>query len=649
MNNNNKPGSLFKRNFNVSEEFGVVKRSMLPNSITYTESELAEEKRRARQRSISGTVDSGEVTPPPPEDVVLDTITFFSDNGNIIALYQKRKNNKSLTLCSFNNLNYTISVLKVIDITNSAFSGKTTEKCIVSNDGKFFVLSVPSLSSVYFYDGQTGSLLQTITDSQTNFGSMIAADSDLKGLVISTSDLNKEPNQYDVRSTSNSVSSVICYYRRNFNSENSQKFIKIHSRNAYCPIIDNSSFVFPYGFFYGLDYDLETIEDNVYCFQGVHRTSDIISKGNNFSLCCLGLKQDQLNFKSRFFNYDSPRYSSLRSSLTVPSEENYYLQFSKTYQPGQGFLQYIRNDSFYNDSTYKLVNNISCNIFAINKQINNDYLIDSSVYSSKPITENMFIFDLLVYDEEPIYEDNFNRKYTHYFSARLSSFNSANKELTPFENFLSIRQEEILQNKLCMNNTHVYNICLFDTNNIKNIRIHRFPIMSTDNLNIFSYIDYYYYDGVNTSITPQDPSIGLVKVMFSPSDRQQLENCFLSYEDSQQYFLGRDIIYDKPFLSNPSQCVDCEFDYEIQNNLFLTENITSCFCSDEYIFINFDTKTMILKINSDNCKSVKYHSEIDSLKLYNFFYNENGEYFSNSNRIYQFDRQNSKLIERVSL
>lgn len=46
-----KSGSLFKRNINISEELGTLKRTFVPNSVTYTESEIAEEKRRMAKRS----------------------------------------------------------------------------------------------------------------------------------------------------------------------------------------------------------------------------------------------------------------------------------------------------------------------------------------------------------------------------------------------------------------------------------------------------------------------------------------------------------------------------------------------------------------------------------------------------------------------
>jgi len=64
--NNNKSGSLFKRNLNISEEFGIVKKSMLPNSVTYTESELAEEKRKMARRATPNCTTCPDC---PPDDI----------------------------------------------------------------------------------------------------------------------------------------------------------------------------------------------------------------------------------------------------------------------------------------------------------------------------------------------------------------------------------------------------------------------------------------------------------------------------------------------------------------------------------------------------------------------------------------------------
>lgn len=67
MSNINKSGSLFKRNINTSEEFGIVKKLNVPNSVTYTESEIAEEKRRMAKRATPNCTTCPEC-PPYEED-----------------------------------------------------------------------------------------------------------------------------------------------------------------------------------------------------------------------------------------------------------------------------------------------------------------------------------------------------------------------------------------------------------------------------------------------------------------------------------------------------------------------------------------------------------------------------------------------------
>jgi len=633
-------GSLFKRNINVSEEIGQNKRIVIPNPVTYTEAEIAEEKKKLDRFSIS----SGSAVIPVEPEIILNKMSYFSDDGSKIAYYTKGSSGKNITIYSFNSSTLVKTFITQISVNSIPFECRTTEKCFVSNDGKYVLLSVPSVSSLYFYSTETGFLIQTITDDQTNFGSIIAVDCDFKSMVVSTSDLKRDPLITDTRSVGNSVSSIICVYKRNYNSSATQKFIKIHSRTAYAPIIDNSSNVLPYPFPYALGYALEVIEPNVYYFQGVHRTSDICCKGNVFSLSCLGLKNDQLNYKCRFWNYDSPRYYSLRSSLTS-SQDNYYLKFSKDYVPGSGFLSNIKNDSFYNNQTYKSVNNISCKIFKVINSIENKDKIDGSAYSSSPIPPNMFISD--IENTSNVFDDNLNKKHEIYALYNYSLFDNLYKSFDNYETIFDIRSEEIVHSKNILNDNYCYYITVVMTNDIKNIRIHRYPIHSSDNLNIFNYIDYV-YNGLDYDISPNDPSIGLVKIIFKSSDRNNLENCFLSNDDVNNisgYSLNI-VGYNKPFLSNPSLCSNCEFDFE--SNI-MDETLHNCFVSNHYMFLNFNTKTIIFKIENDVCKSLKFVTEIDTLKEYTFNYNENGEFFGKLNKIYKFNRQTNEIIEKVNL
>jgi len=635
--------------FEVFEE-STDKRRRVIDPVVYVSSERQEELIKAGRYRPSSTPSNtetdggGEETPI----IIFEKMIYFSDDGSKFAYYTNTSEGKFISIYSANYANNTKTRIKKVNIDSSEFTGKSTEKCFVSNDGNYFVLSAPSVKTVYFYDVQSSSLLQTITDDQPNFGSLIAADADLKGLVVSTNDLQRGPTEYDVRSTTNMVSSIINYYKRNFNSENTQKFIKIHSRNAHANITDNSIVVFPLQFPFGLNYDLHQIECNNYYMQGIFRTSDIASKNNNFSLSCLCLKDDQLLYKSRFLNYDSSRYFSVKDNLTVSNNENYFLKFSKLYSPGQGFFVNNRNDSYYNTDTYKINVQNSCCVFSINRELDESYILDNSVYSSCTIPSNLFIQDG---SRMGIYGNNFNKKHlVYYFFIPYNSLEGYSYSFSGLEQLLDLQQQQILTNNVCMNSTYVYNVCLMQTNNIKNLRIHRYPINSVDNLNNFYYLDYS-YDGSSYSIAPDDPSIGLIKIIFSPDDRDALESSFLTQEQviSILSFDNNRIDYDKPFLTDPVDCGDCEFAYELENNIFKTENIKNVYCSEEYIFINYNSSTIILKIENDTCKSIKYVQTVNSLFLYNFFYDESGEYFSYENKIYKLDRNNFNLLLIVEL
>ena len=633
-------GSSFKRNINVSEEIGQNKRRAIPNPVTYTEAEIAEERNK-----LGSLPTSSPVEPSPTEPEIISTkMSYFSDDGSKIAYYTKGSSDKKITIYSFNSSTLTKTYVRQFSINTCPFEYRINEKCFISNDAKYVILTVPMLSSVYFYDTETGTLLQTITDEQTNFGSIIAVDSDFKSMLISTGELQRQPLITDTRSIANSISSIICTYKRNYTSSFPQKFIKIHSRSAYAPIIDNSSATFPYAFIYALPYDLESIEDNVYFFQGIHRTSDISCKHDVFTLSCLGLKNDQLNYRSRFWNYDSSRYQPLRSSLSS-SVNNYYLKFSKDYSPGSGFLSAIRNDSYYNNTTYKMVNNISSKTIRVINNTDNKEKIDGSLYSSAPIPPNMFISD--GDDTSNIYQDNFNKKHSIYWFYNYSIYERIGRNISIFETLLGIRNEEITFSKNTLNDTSNYYVTEVKTNNIKNIRIHRYPLYSSDNLNVFNYIDYVYNDS-SYEISPNDPSIGLVKIIFKSSDRNSLENCFISNDDANTLigFTVDMVDYNKPFLNNPSLCSDSEFDYESD---ILDQTIHSCFVSNNYLFLNFNINTIIFKIENNTCKSLKFVSQVETFKDYNFVYNNNGEFFSKLDKIYKFNTQTNLLVEKVTL
>lgn len=76
MSNINKSGSLFKRNINTSEEFGIIKKLNVPNSVTYTETEIAEEKRRMAKRATPNCTTCPECPPYEEDD---------DDGGSVVV------------------------------------------------------------------------------------------------------------------------------------------------------------------------------------------------------------------------------------------------------------------------------------------------------------------------------------------------------------------------------------------------------------------------------------------------------------------------------------------------------------------------------------------------------------------------------------
>lgn len=639
--------SSFQRNVNINEGSFFWKK-VIVDSVKYTESLLQLDRlKRTNYSSINGS--------DLVEEVSLDTMSYFSDNGSKIAFFNKLNNGtKSINIYSINLEQKTKTYLHNINITNTAFSAKSSENCFISNDGKYLLLSVPSASTVYFFDAVNGTLLQTITDEQVNFGSLIAIDSDFKGLAISTKYLRREPNEYDGRITANDCSSLIHFYKRNYKSKQPQKFKKIHSKTAFSPFVDNGC-PFPQSFPFNILYDYTSLEPNAYQFNGVYRFSDIYCKNGNFSHCALALKEDQLAYKSRLFNYNSPRYS-IKNSISINARQPEYLRVSNLYSPGTGFLQFIRIDSFYNNSTYKLINHPSCNIFNIIKTIDDTEIIDNSIYSSVPIGANMHISDITTIDlfGDQAYLDNFNKKHTVY---DLTNFYSQESifDFSAYEQLL-YNEQLMIENKVCVNDFYVFNISVFLNNGIKNIRIHRYPIKSSDNLNTFAYFDHS-YNGSGYSNLPDDPSVGLVKILYETGKTSDLENTFLTKQQIQnmfsdpstgQVFVDSRVSYNKPFLQNPTQCVDSEFSFAISPSV-LNQSFKNCLCSNDYLFLNFESNTLIFKIHSDVCKSIKYINQIDTIKDYDFCYTSTSEYFSMDDKIYKLNRTSGVIEESMVL
>lgn len=611
-------------------EESTKKRLFVPDPVVYISSEKQEELIRSGRYRPTATTP----TETQPEIVVFDKVIYFSDDGSKIAYYQRTTLGKRLRFYSINYTNNTKTFIKEINITSLEFSGKNTEKCLISNDGKYAVLSVPSERSVYFYDIVSGSLLQTITDDQPNFGILIASDENLYTMVITTNQLRREPNEYDVRATAFSASSVAHYYKRNFRSTSTQSFRRIHSKESKNLIVDNASFL--NYFFTGAVSDPSGVLgifanplSSFYISHFVSSYSDLYCKKGVYNLTSVSLYDDLIDYNCFTNNSNSIKYSSVdisRDKLVDSYYFNsyYYSSLFETFieslpnkyciEGSSSYFRILKNDDSTEDYSYL---SIWPNFSIYNKSIELGY--DNATARESISTSPTF----------------FEKQKTKMLksTAPLDSGSSfVNNQ------FFTFNTAKTISIKTALNDDHIYNVEENYTNNVKNFQFFRYDIYNKNLTEIF-----FFPQTTNTEEFDDYSHMGMVKIMFSNEERGNLEEGM----NIINYSTGYEADISTEFLQNPSSCGECEFAFSVENAI-MNQNIKNIYASNKHLFLNLSTNTLVFEILNDTCKSLQYIGLLNTLEAYNFFYNDNVSYFSIDDIVYKFEEQSlllTKIIE----
>lgn len=595
--------------------------------------------------------------------------SFFSDSGSKLALF-----NSSEETVSIYGISYTPTVsttlLNTVNVGGIPFSGASNEKCFVSDAGEYLVLSSPNNKSVYFFDVNENALLQTITEDQPLFGSLIAVDKDFYGMAVSTTELNREPSIYDVRVTSWQVSSYVHYYKRNYKSSLTQKFKKVFSNNARASHkksgIDTETILafqptgFPQNTQGAGDLQLETAAS---LDAAVYRFSDLTCKGYNYASANLILKQDQINYKSSFLNAYSPLYDRFYESgwTTDPSAI------------GIGYAQFSQVRTSYNNKTNILdgfdplpTDDQSASIFTMTslpsiKQFSMTRKLSENVYyddkSYRSLAENSPIlywnnvpdFGFLPTDTGITFFDTFIRgSFAEKTFIRGLNNLRVKTETTPgvLDNIKPMIDEQVLNTKVSINDVHTYSVSqILTSQTIKNIRIYRTYNTSEDGTTSFSFQGYKKLEGFTQgSFSPAIDNTGVIKILYSSADGTALENSFFDYTTTSNFNRERlGVCASKPYLSNPTNCPSSEFAYTVSSSI-LNQSLVNVFVSNDYLFLNFDTNTIIFTINNSlSYKPLIFKNTINSLNQYKFTYNNSGIFFTNKNIIYKYNTITDQL------
>jgi hypothetical protein len=599
--------------------------------------------------------------------------SFFSDSGSKLALFNSSEETVSVYGISYSPTVST-TLLNTVNVGGVPFSAASNEKCFVSDDGEYLVLSSPNNKSVYFFDVNENALLQTVTEDQPLFGSLIAVDKDFYGMAISSTELNRESNTYDVRYTSWSACTQIHYYKRNFQSANVQKFKKVFSNHAFTRLRKSGLDGEGLQYFNELDkipqigYGNLQEESSQSSETGIYRYSDLTCKGYNYASANIALKTDQINYKSAFFNSNSPKYLEIYNNVNHVPPTIFAL--------GQGRQYWIVSGNITRDvNTYSALptDEQSVSIFTMltlpsvkqfsitRKLIDGTYYDDKSYRLMAPfipvlLDQNVGNNNLLNFNT--INNGYFNNKIKGTFAEK--TFIRGNiglrvlfeQDSTTF-NSKPIIDEQVLNTKIGINDTHTYHVSqILSNTNIKNIRIYRFYNTTEDGTTSFDFQDYekttVQGDGIPT---PSIDNTGMIKILYSSTDSANLENCFFDSNTlSPPLKLNQvGICASKPFLTDPSNCPNSQFAFTINQSL-LNQSLLNIFVSNDYVFLNFNNDTLVFTIDSSQSyKPLIYLTMINSISSYMFAYNANGNYFTKNNEIYMFDNitNNLKLIKTI--
>jgi hypothetical protein len=465
--------------------------------------------------------------------------SFFSDSGSKLALFNSSEETVSVYDISYSPAVST-TLLNTVNVGGIPFSGTSNEKCFVSDDGDYLVLSSPNNKSVYFFDVNQDALLQTVTENYSNFGSKIAIDKDFYGMAISTYDLTRNPSSADTRVNSYDVSSPIMYYKRNFGSSNTQQFKKIHTHNAITNYRHSglATWVGVGQLINLADYFIDPPSGSLNNTCGINRCDDIACKGYNFAISNIALENDQINYKAQFPNLSNYKFNVIKEVgfTFAPNYTNnmVYKMLGATGNVPYAFYTGITTpiqvytDEFLTNtalSNYFMEGTVGLKNFSIVRKIDNQYIYDNS-YRDPGTIPLAFAPELGSIDTSSLINEAYNNTFMSKMYVKYASPFGDSGQLRPLRNGPQkglwdsyerqhLTREESVNAKVCVNSTDTYNINKFITNsiaavgatastqnlNIKNIRIYRFPSTNTAGTDSYMYNDWN-YDGSIYSQTP---------------------------------------------------------------------------------------------------------------------------------------------------
>jgi len=621
-----------------------------------------------------GMIDSYGDKKPRAEQVIQ---SFFSDSGSSLALFDSYQNTIDVYSVSYSPA-VTTTYQNTVNLGNIGFNAQNNQKCLISEDGSFLIVSCPENKSVYFFDVDSNTLLQTITEDQPGFGSLLAADKEFCGIAVSSTELNRPASTYDVRYTAYSACTPIHYYKRNFKSQNKQRFKKIASNHAYLRMRAT-----------GLDGEtirtfVETdkiVQSGYLIIQedssqnvstGIYRYSDISAKGYNFASAAVALKEDQINYKATFLNIDSPKYIDILTNpnFNPPALSTVDFKAGRQYNITQSNInrdeytsalptdnqsasvfamltlpaikqfsisRKLSDGNYYDDQSYRLYSANVPVLFNQNIGFGGTEIIGSTGYAKQYFNNNILgKFAEKTFIRGPL-------------SLRLM-YEDATVPLLSVNNIHPVIEERVINTKIGINDVHTYSVSQIITkNSIKNIRIYRTYNTSEDGKTSFHYQDYIKSTTLGDGIpSPPIDNVGMVKIMYASSDATELENSFFDIDTASSTIKNRlGASASKPFLSDPANCPNSEFAYQITQNI-LNQTLVSVFVSNTHLFLNFDDNSLVFYIDSSvSYKPLKYKTTLNTLKNYNFSYNSFGNYFLYKNILYKYN-STTNILDQIS-
>ena len=574
--------------------------------------------------------------------------SYFSDNATKLAYYDSSANNVVVYSAVYTTspLDVTLTQLNTLSLGNIPFSSETYRKLFISNDGTYAIASCPSSKSVYLFNVTSNTLLQTITEDQPNFGSVISVDQDFYGMAVSSTDLYKTSSTYDTRVSSIDASTRVYYYERNYDSSAAQKFKLVHSNNAYALMrkkgLERLNDL-------GIAAGVHNAADN-FVDTGVYGVSDLVCKGYNFAQASIANKQNQITYRTSSYNYDSPRYLSLTKYPALSSLTPKTIQTTILYGTGPSLSPALATDA-ESGLTFQMLSLPSVKQFSIVRQSGATYYKDKSYYlpnapapivGFKSSSYNISYTNGVTYFNQNIVGTYAEKTFIR-GNLQLTSSPSSSTYLTP------VIEEETLLTKIAINDTDTYHVSqVLTQSSIKNIRIYRFPNTTTEGLNTFHYEDFTLANkNAGATANPSYLTAGLVKIIYQGADIPALENTFFtraSLTSDQQNKLG--CVASKPYLANPANCPLAEFAYPSDVDGIVNGTLQKVYVSPSFLFLCFDTKTLVIYIQT----SVSYKPLIvqttlnTALGYYNFSYDSSGSsWFTSGNKIYLFNPTTNTL------